>query len=271
MNDKNISKWWAEIFHSIDSIQLILRNNDTQKMLAKDADMLKNNTRVRRTFDLLSLEASRIVKYLDLLEKANAIVRQSRWTDPVEESEQKSSTLGSYVNVYFPYLDKTIKGKVDTGATTSSLHGTNINIETKHNTVSFMCSALSNNIITLPLKGTQEVRSADGGSETRPVVSFDVKINDTLLKNMDFNINDRSNMDVPLLIGQNILKAGEFIVDVKNTDNNDDNDDNNNNDNDSNDDKQTKNTFFSVKEQKAPTIDEAKNAANLILTFLNAK
>lgn len=252
MNDKNVSDLWAQIFHSIDSIKLVLQNSDTQKMLAKDLDTLKNNTRVRRTFDLLSLEASRIVKFLDSLESVGAIVRQDRWTDPIKENEQKPSTLGSYTNVYFPYLGKTIKGKVDTGATTSSLHGTNVNIEKKQGTVSFICSALSDNVISLPLKGTQEVHSADGGSELRPIVSLDIKINDIPLKNIDFNINDRSNMDVPLLVGQNILKAGEFVVDVKDTNI-----------------EETENVSSTTQEH-IPTIDEAKNAAILILAFLNA-
>lgn len=252
MNDKNVSNLWTQIFHSIDSIKLVLQNSDTQKMLAKDLDTLKNNTRVRRTFDLLGFEASRIVKFLDSLENVGAITRQDRWTDPIKENEQKSLTLGSYANVYFPYLGKTIKGKVDTGATTSSLHGTNVNIEKKQGTVSFICCALSDNIISLPLKGTQEVHSADGGSELRPVVSLDIKINGIPLKNIEFNINDRSNMDVPLLIGQNILKAGEFVVDVKDTNI-----------------KETENASSTIQNQ-TPTIDEAKNAAILILTFLNA-
>lgn len=123
-----------------------------------------------------------------------------------------SNTIGNAVDVTFIDTNKKLTGKVDTGATTSCLHGDNIKIS--GNRVSFNCSELSPNTITVDLAGSQQVKSADGGTSDRPVIKLNVNINGVNISGAEFNINDRSNMDCPLLIGQNILKAGDFVVDV---------------------------------------------------------
>jgi hypothetical protein len=69
-------------------------------------------------------------------------------------------------------------------------------------------------MLTMELDGTQTVHSADHGGDHRPMVRLDVEINGVNLQHASFNLNDRSQMDSQLLIGQNILKAGNFIIDV---------------------------------------------------------
>lgn len=134
---------------------------------------------------------------------------------PLEDGET-GSTLGMTAMVRFAtFGNREIQGKVDTGATTSSLHASNIQVNKERNTVTFHCSELSNNLITLELDGAQEVHSADAGGQTRPVVTLDVEIDGTPVKGASFNLNDRSQMDIPVLIGQNILKAGNFTIDPK--------------------------------------------------------
>ncbi|MGZ8924415.1 MAG: putative ATP-dependent zinc protease [Nitrososphaeraceae archaeon] len=120
--------------------------------------------------------------------------------------------IGNSVDVNFVSLGVVVNGKVDTGATTSSLHADQI--KQHGNKVSFSCSEISNKIITMELSGTQEVVSADAGGNHRPVIEMDVEINGVLIKGASFNLNDRSEMDSPVLIGQNVLKAGHFIIDV---------------------------------------------------------
>jgi hypothetical protein len=66
----------------------------------------------------------------------------------------------------------------------------------------------------MELAGSQEVHSADGGANTRPIVKFDIEINGTPIQGAMFNLNDRSHMDTDVLIGQNVLKAGDFQIDV---------------------------------------------------------
>ena len=121
--------------------------------------------------------------------------------------------IGNEVEVNFTSLgNRSLMGKVDTGATTSSLHATNIKVA--GNRVTFVCEHLSNNAITMELSGAQEVHSADGGGQQRPIVKFNIDIAGKAMSGVAFNLNDRSNMDDPVLIGQNILQAGGFIIDV---------------------------------------------------------
>lgn len=125
-----------------------------------------------------------------------------------------SKTLGMTAQVKFGQFGaRAVEGKVDTGATVSSLHAEQMQMNKGQNTVTFVCPQLSNNKITLQLDGSQEVHSADAGGVTRPVVTLDVEIDGVMIENASFNLNDRSGMDSPVLIGQNILKAGGFIID----------------------------------------------------------
>lgn len=131
------------------------------------------------------------------------------------EPGAEQNTIGNNVHIIFTSLNnKEITGKVDTGATTSSLHAENIQVDKNSNRVSFVCAELSNSVITMELDGSQEVVSADAGGKTRPIVNFDVEIEGVSLQAMSFNLNDRSEMSSPLLVGQNILKAGNFVIDV---------------------------------------------------------
>lgn len=131
------------------------------------------------------------------------------------EPTGEQNIIGNNVHVVFTSLNnKPITGKVDTGATTSSLHAENIQVDKNSNRVSFVCTELSNSVITMELDGSQEVVSADAGGKTRPVIKLDVEIEGVPLQSMSFNLNDRSEMNSPLLIGQNVLKAGNFVIDV---------------------------------------------------------
>ena len=123
-----------------------------------------------------------------------------------------SNTLGNTAEVVFVDANKTVTGKVDSGATTSSLHAENIKID--KNRVSFNCPELSQHTITMDLESVQQVKTADGGTGDRPTIKLNIKINNVPLQGMMFNLNDRGHMDSPILIGQNILKAGNFVIDV---------------------------------------------------------
>lgn len=126
--------------------------------------------------------------------------------------ENTQQVIGDTVEVIFSYFSnaKPIRGKVDTGADVCSLHVSKWN--TSNNRVSFIAPHLSNNTITANLYDNQAVKSADGGVEYRPVVEFDITINGKELKKVIFNLNDRSQMDSPVLIGQNALEQGKFLV-----------------------------------------------------------
>ena len=129
------------------------------------------------------------------------------------KEDGNDNIIGNTLEVKFTNLpgSNSMKGKADTGADVSSLHATEWNIN--NGNVSFKCPELTPNIITVPLVDQQAVKSSDGGTEYRPVVEFNVKVNGKLIQKAQFNLNDRGKMNFPILIGKNILQAGKFLID----------------------------------------------------------
>jgi hypothetical protein len=125
--------------------------------------------------------------------------------------------VGDVVRCVFTSLTspREIQGKIDTGATVSSLHADRYTV--KGTNIEFECKPLTDHVITVPLKTQHAVKSPDGGTVYRPVIELDVKVNGKLIKGALFNLNDRSHMDQPVLIGQNVLQAGKFFVDPSRT------------------------------------------------------
>ena len=108
---------------------------------------------------------------------------------------------------------KAIRGKVDTGATLCSLHADNIQVDRNSGRVSFRCEPLSSNTITATVVDHQAIKTADGGVEQRPVIQLNVEVNGKHYDGILFNLNDRSKMNAPLLVGQNFLEKGKFLID----------------------------------------------------------
>lgn len=125
-----------------------------------------------------------------------------------------TNTLKATTNLSLPLFNKELTAKVDTGATTCCLHGTEVSIDKATNMAVFSNPELSQNVIRIPLIHVVDVHSADNGAAPRPVVALDITINGQQFEQVEFNINDRSEMDCKVLIGQNLLKMGNFVVDV---------------------------------------------------------
>ena len=104
-----------------------------------------------------------------------------------------------------------MKGKVDTGAEISSMHCDG-KPRIVGQTVQFVNRHASPNVIQAPLVDQQAVSSADGGTEYRPVIELDVEINGKTVRKAMFNLNDRSKMEYPVLIGQNVLEKTGFLI-----------------------------------------------------------
>lgn len=138
---------------------------------------------------------------------------------PMREGEQgsinipKEKIVGDIVDVMITSIPNSnvMKGKVDTGADVSSIHAEEWDID--NGQVTFICPELSENRITLPVIEKQAIRSSNGDVEYRPVVELSIKVNDQSLTNIMFNLNDRGKMSYPMLVGQNILEKGGFMID----------------------------------------------------------
>lgn len=118
--------------------------------------------------------------------------------------------LGEIDRFYLPEFNlKNIEARIDTGAKTSSIHATNIKIINK-NLVEF--EVLDKYKFQKKIHKIAIVKSSNGIEEKRVFIKSTIKIFD---KNYDIelSLNDRKNMQFPLLIGRELLEKG-FIVDV---------------------------------------------------------
>jgi hypothetical protein len=125
--------------------------------------------------------------------------------------QQDQNIIGDTVEVKFTNLPSTatLKARVDTGAEISSLHADSVQVQ--NGKVRFISKVLSPNVLTMDMTDKQLVKSA-GNNEYRPVISLNVIVNGKLMQGMMFNLNDRSQMEYPVLIGQNILDKAGFLI-----------------------------------------------------------
>ena len=91
-------------------------------------------------------------------------------------------------------LQKMVTARIDTGATNSSID-----------------TGLAGELELGPVKRTKLVKSASG-KRRRAIVAVKVKLDNKILED-DFTIAERKHMTYPVLIGQNILKKGNFLID----------------------------------------------------------
>lgn len=110
--------------------------------------------------------------------------------------------------------DNPIRAKVDTGAQYCSLHASDLEVSTDEITRNSIATFTYNEYkYKMNVAGFQAVSSADGGTTNRPSIKLNVRINEQFIPDIVFNLNDRSNMDFPILIGMNLIEAGKFVID----------------------------------------------------------
>jgi len=91
-------------------------------------------------------------------------------------------------------FEKSTLARIDTGATRSSID-----------------TDLAEKLGLGPIIKEKHVRNVYG-SYLRPVIKANIKIKDEIIE-AEFTLADRSNMRYKILIGQNLLKKGNFLVD----------------------------------------------------------
>lgn len=126
--------------------------------------------------------------------------------------------VGEAETIHFPGLDIGWPARIDTGATTTSIHAVNIE-EFERDGKPWARFQLRNDETdeTIDLERAVEriaeirKRGADG-THSRPVILMDVALGD-IERRIEVNLTDRSGFDFPVLIGRNFL-SGTAIVDV---------------------------------------------------------
>jgi hypothetical protein len=120
--------------------------------------------------------------------------------------------IGAKANISFVELGfNNIKAKIDTGATSSSLHCSQITIEPSKKWVTFTPLS-SQKSFRMPILRISNVTSSNGTTQTRAFVVLHVIIDDLPYEG-EFSLSNRDHMQYPVLIGKQLLD-GNFIVDV---------------------------------------------------------
>ncbi len=121
-------------------------------------------------------------------------------------------TIGEVEEVILMPWGVRLQARIDTGADTSSLDARELKV--KNNIAEFKLPQQFGGLeLQLPVKAWQNIRSADF-KEKRPVVEITFCMGPKLLHIM-VNLNDRSTVKYPLILGRNALK--NFVVDCEQT------------------------------------------------------
>ena len=120
-------------------------------------------------------------------------------------------TIGEVEEVILMPWGVRLPARVDTGAATSSLDARDLKVE--NNTAEFkLPKRYGAWVMHLPVKHWQHIRSADF-KEKRPVVEITFCLGPKIVR-AEVNLNDRSTVRYPLILGRNALKD-YFIVDCE--------------------------------------------------------
>jgi hypothetical protein len=118
-------------------------------------------------------------------------------------------TVGEVEDVILMPWGVRLPARIDTGAAMSSLDARELKV--KNNMAEFKLPKKYGALrIHLPVTGWQNIRSADF-KEKRPVVEIILCMGPKIL-HIDVNLNDRSTVKYPLILGRNALKDN-FVVD----------------------------------------------------------
>lgn len=118
--------------------------------------------------------------------------------------------IGSIDKLDFPLLNiENVATRVDTGATNSSIHCTNIE---KINDKFVRCNILGKESLIKEISKIKEVKSSNGVSQNRYFIKTEIVILGKTYVS-ELSLNDRSSMTYPFLLGRDIL-IQDFIVDV---------------------------------------------------------
>ncbi|MDX1295048.1 MAG: RimK/LysX family protein [Sulfurimonadaceae bacterium] len=133
---------------------------------------------------------------------------------PLNAAEQCNGKqlIGIKTEIALPGLGlNNIKAKVDTGARTSSLHCSDIVVDTLRKSVTCRPYGLAR-AVTFSYTRYDDVKSSNAVIEQRPFVMLETIVEGKRIT-AEFTLTDRSEMKMPALLGRTLLR-GNFIVDV---------------------------------------------------------
>jgi ribosomal protein S6--L-glutamate ligase len=116
--------------------------------------------------------------------------------------------VGSVDEIIIKYFndEKPIKARIDTGAEYSSINGTDIEITDE--TIAFTFGEYRYRFSLV--KNVNIV--AANGKEKRPIIRLDIAIDDKVLHNVEFTVNDRGTLKYDALLGRRALSQANVLV-----------------------------------------------------------
>ncbi len=130
---------------------------------------------------------------------------------PGKDEAGDKITIGEVEEVILMPWGVRLPARIDTGAATSSLDARGLKV--KGNMAEFKLPKKYGELeLRLPVKQWQSIRSADF-KEKRPVVEITFCMGPKMLC-VEVNLNDRSTVKYPLILGRNALKD-HFVVDCE--------------------------------------------------------
>lgn len=112
-----------------------------------------------------------------------------------------------------------LRARMDTGAKNASIDARDIQIQSRDGKqyISFLITNKRGKTILLerPLIRYAKVRQDSGEPQIRPVIELTICVGN-IKKAIEVNINDRSNLNYPMLIGRSYL-SGSYLVDSSKT------------------------------------------------------
>lgn len=122
---------------------------------------------------------------------------------------EKKTTVGLVEDVILVPWGIRLPARIDTGAAMSSLDARNMVV--KGDLVEFaLPEKYGGTKLSLPIEGWKTVRSSEA-RERRPVVTIEFCLGSKLIR-AQVNLNDRSGVKYPFLVGRNALTR-DFVVD----------------------------------------------------------
>lgn len=134
-----------------------------------------------------------------------------------DADEAQILTIGETEFIYIQEADFAYDSRIDTGATTCSIHAEEITPFERDGEqwVKFKLANFKSNArieIEKPVVREVSIKRHGSDSQQRYVVSLGVKIRDAIVKT-EFSLTERTDYTYPLLVGRNMLR-GVAVVDV---------------------------------------------------------
>lgn len=156
-----------------------------------------------------------VTRNLQVVPAAVRFITQGRKTQAGIRGVKEGVDLGYEEEIVIHSIGngQPIPCKIDTGADMCSLHAEEIQVN--GDTVTFVFNGRR---YRMPMAGSQTVKQADSQQETRPTVRFDITLAGETVNGVEVNLNDRSGMSSPMLVGRNLLAKADFSINTLNTD-----------------------------------------------------